>query len=47
VNALAYLLGLHHENDWLDCKQRYDLSSARGGVELAKDAAAMMITGVW
>ena len=45
VNALACLIGLRGEADWLDYKQQCDLSSARGVVELAKDAGAMMITG--
>lgn len=44
-NALARLIGLHSESDWLDYKQQCDLSSARGVVELAKDVGAMMITG--
>lgn len=45
AKALAHLLGLHSENNWLDYKRQCDLSSARGVVELAKDAGAMMITG--
>ena len=45
VDALAGLISLGSEADWLDYKQQCDLSSARGVVELAKDAGAMMITG--
>jgi hypothetical protein len=45
VSALAYLIGLHSEQDWLDYKRQCDLSSAPAMVELAKDAGAMMITG--
>lgn len=43
--ALAGLLSLQGERDWLDYKRQCDLSSARGVVELAKDIGAMMISG--
>ena len=45
AQALADLLAVQGERDWLDYKRQCDLSSARGVVELAKDAGAMMITG--
>jgi len=45
ARALAYLLALQGERNWLDYKRQCDLSSTRGEVELAKDAGAMMITG--
>jgi hypothetical protein len=43
--ALTYLLGLHGERDWLDYKRQCNLTSARGVVELAKDANAMAMNG--
>jgi hypothetical protein len=45
ADALARLLALQSENDWLDYKRQCDLSSTRGQVEFAKDVGAMMITG--
>jgi hypothetical protein len=45
AEALAELLGFQGERAWLDYKTQCDLTSARGVVELAKDAGAMMITG--
>jgi hypothetical protein len=45
AQALADLLAVQAERDWLDYKTQCDLSSTRGVVELAKDAGAMMITG--
>jgi hypothetical protein len=45
ADALTRLLALGSERDWLDYKRQCDLSSARGQVEFAKDAAAMMIAG--
>jgi len=45
VQALAELLAVQGERDWLDYKRQCDLTSTRGVVELAKDAGAMMITG--
>jgi len=44
-SALMRLLALQSELDWLDYKRQCDLSSTRGVVELAKDIAAIMITG--
>ena len=45
ADALAALLGLQSEHDWLDYKRQCDLSTTRGVVELAKDVGAMMISG--
>ncbi len=45
ADALARLLALYSEQDWLDYKRQCDISSTRGLVEFAKDAGAMMITG--
>jgi hypothetical protein len=45
AEALAYLLALHGERDWLDYKRQSDLSSTRDLVEFAKNVAAMMISG--
>jgi len=45
AEALARLLGLGGERDWLDFKRQCDLSEARGVVEFSKDVGAMMITG--
>ena len=45
AQALADLLAVQGERDWLDYKRQCDMSSTRGVVELAKDAGAMMITG--
>lgn len=45
AEALAALLGMGGERDWLDYKRQCDLSTSRGVVELAKDARAMMILG--
>jgi hypothetical protein len=45
ASALARLLALQSEHDWLDYKRQCDLSSARGLVEFAKDVGAMMIAG--
>ena len=43
--ALAALLGMGGERDWLDYKRQFDLSTVRGVVDLAKDAGAMMMLG--
>lgn len=43
--ALAALLGMGGERNWLDYKRQLDLSTGREAVELAKDAGAMMILG--
>ncbi len=45
AQALADLLAVQAERDWLDFKQQCALSATRDVVELAKDAGAMMITG--
>jgi hypothetical protein len=45
AEALARLLGLQGERDWLDYKSQCDLSSTRDVVEFTKDVGAMMITG--
>ena len=45
ADALARLLALQSEHDWLDYKRHCDLSSLRARVEFAKDVGAMMITG--
>lgn len=45
ADALTRLLALRSERDWLDYKRQCDLSSARGAVEFAKDAGAMMLAG--
>lgn len=45
VEALANLLAVQAERDWLDYKQQCDLSTARDVIELAKDVGAMVITG--
>jgi hypothetical protein len=45
AEALASLLALHGERDWLDYKRQCDLSSLRDLVEFAKDVGAMMIAG--
>lgn len=45
AEALARLLGLGGERDWLDYKSQCDLSSTRDLVEITKDIGAMMITG--
>jgi hypothetical protein len=45
AKALADLLAIQGERAWLDYKTQCDLTSARGVVELAKDAGAMMIGG--
>jgi hypothetical protein len=45
AQALADLLAVQAERDWLDYKQQCDLSATRDVIELAKDAGAMMIIG--
>jgi hypothetical protein len=45
AEALARLLGLGGERDWVDYKRQCDLSSTRDLVEITKDIGAMMITG--
>lgn len=45
AQALADLLAIQAERDWLDYKQQCDLSATHNVVELAKDLGAMMITG--
>lgn len=45
TEALAQLLALGRERDWLDCKRQCDLSETRGLVEIVKDMGAMMVTG--
>jgi hypothetical protein len=45
ASALARLLALQNEHEWLDYKRQCDLSSTRGLAEFAKDVGAMMITG--
>lgn len=45
ADALAQLLGLGGERDWVDFKSRCDLSEKRDLVEVIKDIGALMITG--
>ena len=45
AEALAQLLALGGERDWLDFKRQCDLSVTRDLVEITKDIGAMMITG--
>jgi hypothetical protein len=45
AEALAQLLALRGERDWLDFKRQSDLSVPRDLVEITKDFGAMMITG--
>jgi hypothetical protein len=45
AEALAQLLALGGERDWLDFKSQCDLSEKRDQVEITKDIGAMMITG--
>jgi len=45
AEALARLLGLGGERDWLDFKSQCDLSVTRDLVEIVKDIGAFMITG--
>jgi hypothetical protein len=45
AEALAQLLALGGERDWLDYKRRCDLSETREVVEIVKDMGAMMVTG--
>ena len=45
AEALAQLLALGGERDWLDYKRQCDLSETRGVVEIVKDMGAMMVTG--
>jgi len=45
AEALAQLLALGGERDWLDFKSQCDLSEKRDLVEITKDIGAMMITG--
>ena len=45
AEALAQLLGLGGERDWVDFKSRCDLSEKRDLVEVTKDIGALMITG--
>jgi hypothetical protein len=45
AEALARILGLGGERDWLDFKSQCDLSVARDLVEIVKDIGAFMITG--
>jgi hypothetical protein len=45
AEALAQLLGLGGERDWLDFKSQCNLSEKRDQVAITKDIAAMMITG--
>jgi hypothetical protein len=45
AEALARLLGLGGERDWLDFKSQCDLSITRDLVEITKDIGALMITG--
>src|SRR5262249_37509687 len=44
AEALAQLLALGGERDWLDYKRQCDLSETRGVVEIVKDMGAMMVT---
>jgi hypothetical protein len=45
IEAMATLVGLKNERDWLGYKQPCDLSLPRDLVELAKDVGAMVIDG--
>lgn len=45
AEALAQLLALGGERDWLDYKRQCDLSETRDVVEIVKDMGAMMMTG--
>jgi hypothetical protein len=45
AEALAQLLALGGERDWLDYKRQCDLSETRSTVEIVKDIGAMMMTG--
>lgn len=45
AKALALLLAMGGERDWLDFKRQCDLSVKRDVVEIVKDIGAMMITG--